>query len=108
MEDRQLSEKGFNATIFECIDRAISTLGDDAKQALYHRMTSVYGLEPKQLRSRPLDVAEYLHEILGDVGYSFFEKLIIKEIKTVFNFSLRDGVSFGEVVAEARRKFLSD
>jgi hypothetical protein len=107
LEDHQLSEKGFNATIFQCMDRALSSLGDTAKLALYHQVATVYGLDPHQLRSRPLDVAQYLHKLLGDAGYAFIERLMIREIKTTFKLSMRDGVALSEAISEARRKFLS-
>jgi len=107
LEDRNLSEKGFNATIFQCIDRALSALGENAKLALFHQIFSEFGLESSQFRSRPLEVANCLHKILGDVGYSFIEKLIIREINATFNLQLRSGTSLTEAVSEAQKKFLS-
>ena len=104
--DDEISDKGFNATVFQCIDRALSTLGDSAKLALFHQMETVYGLKATEFRSKPLDVAENLHKILGDVGYSFLEKLMLHEIKSTFKVPLRDGIHLPEAVAEARKKFL--
>jgi hypothetical protein len=107
LEDRQYSEKGFNATIFQCIDRALNTLGENAKLALHYQIGSKLHLDAKQFPSRPLEVAEGLHTILGDSGYSFMERLIIREIKTTFNLHLKDGMPLSQVVSEAREKFLS-
>ncbi|HYB04606.1 MAG TPA: hypothetical protein VED17_09090 [Nitrososphaerales archaeon] len=107
MEDRQYSEKGFNATIFQCIDRALNTLGENAKLALYYQIGSKLNLDAKQFPTRPLDVAESLHKILGDSGYVFIERLMIREIKVTFDLHLKEGMSFSQVVSHAREKFLS-
>ncbi len=106
MRNGTQSEKGFNGTIFQCIDKALSTLGETAKLALYHQVVSEYGLQPNQLQSRPFELLEYLQKILGQAGYSFIEKLVIREIKTYFNLNPRDGITLSEAISEARTKFL--
>jgi hypothetical protein len=85
----------------------MSTLGENAKQALYYQLHSEFGLPSNQFQSRPLEVADGLHKILGDVGYSFVEKIILREIYKSFDLHLRNGTSLPEAVAEARKKFLS-
>ena len=107
MEDNSASEKGFNARIFQCIERALSTLGETAKVALIHQIASQYNLRPDEIHARPLEFIEHLHEILGDAGYSFIEKLIKREVKTEFHLTLEEAAPLQQVIAEARKQFLS-
>ena len=107
LEDRELREKGFNGTIFHCIDAALNTLGEASKVALYYQVGSKFRLDSSQFESRPLEVADDLHKILGDVGYSFIRKLIVREISKSFNISFREGISLPQAVSEARKKFLA-
>jgi hypothetical protein len=100
------SRKGFNATLFECIDSALSKLGETSKIALYYQIASNKGMDRKTLQSKPLDIVEGLREILGQAGSSFFEDLIVGEIETSFDLALRQGASLTEAVQEARKKFL--
>lgn len=65
------------------------------------------GLDESQLESRPLEVAVYLRGILGDLGYSFVEKLMVHEISVAFDVNLKKGISFEEAVYEARKKFFA-
>jgi hypothetical protein len=109
LEDhRQISEKGFNGRIFRCIDVALSKLGETSKVALYYQIASKYGLDSAEFGSRPLEVANHLHDLLGDVGFSFIQKLIIREICTSFKLRPMDGVRLSEVVSEARKKYLRE
>ena len=85
----------------------MSVFGETAKQALYHQIGSKFRLTHAELQSRPLDTAEYLHRILGDAGYSFIEKLIVREIRISFGITMRNGISLSEAVTEARKNFLS-
>ena len=75
--------------------------------ALYYQVGSKLNLDAKQFPTRPLEVAEDFHKILGDAGYSFIERLIIREIKATFNLHFKEGTSLAHVVSEAREKFLS-
>lgn len=106
MEDYPFSEKGFNATISGCIDRALSTIGESAKAALYYRIATKASVSPSEIQFRPLELTGGMREILGEAGYSFIERLIIREISSSFNLSLRGGICFSEAVSEARKKFL--
>ncbi len=107
MEDPKISEKGFNGTIFQCIDTALSTIGETSKLALYHQIALKNGLSVNELQSRPPKVLQGLEEILGETGYAFIEKLIIREIKDRFGLSVAVGVCLSKVVADAREKFFS-
>jgi hypothetical protein len=107
LEDHELTEKGFNATIFSCIDTALNTLGEASRLALYYQVGSKFHLNSTQFESRPLEVVDCLHKILGDVGYSFIQRLIVREIGRSFKMTLREGISLPEAVFEARKIFLS-
>lgn len=105
MEDRELL--GFNSTIFHCIDTALNALGESSKLALYYQVASKYGLESSEFESRPAELAERLHALLGDVGYSFVEKLIIREVCSTFGLAPKDGMRLSEAISEARKKYLA-
>jgi hypothetical protein len=89
------------------MDRALNTLGENAKLALYYQISSKLNLDPKLFPAKPLAVAEGLHVILGDQGYSFIERLIIREIMKTFKLQVGDGISIAQAVSEARGKFLA-
>jgi hypothetical protein len=101
------SEASFNESIFQCIDQALSTLGETTKLALYHQAVLEYGLQPGELRSRPFDLLKYLQKILGRAGYGLVEKLVIHEIMTRFNLGLNSSNSLSEAISEARTKPLT-
>ena len=105
MDNHDFDESGIDGTLFQCIDRALSVLGDTAKIALYYRVASESGLKSDELKSRPFTVIRYLQTILGDVGYSFVEKPIIHEIKSTFKLELRDGLTIFEAINVAHEKF---
>jgi hypothetical protein len=107
LERHGVSEKGFNGIIFECIDRALSALGEASKQALYYQVTMKSGLKSDELQFKPLEVLKYLRLILGDVGYTFIEKLIVREIRMNFNLTPANVFDLQEVISQARKKFLA-
>jgi hypothetical protein len=101
-------DKGFNATISQCIDRALrSTLGDGSTQAIYFMIGDTFDLHPDQFASKPQQLMDALHKVLGDAGYALIEKVIAREIRRTF--SLDDKLpSLNAVIEEARKEFLSD
>jgi len=49
-------EKGFNGTIFQCVDRAVDFIGGDVKQSFYYQISLKYELQIEQFATRPTEV----------------------------------------------------
>jgi hypothetical protein len=97
------SEDGLNRAIFQCVDRALSRLGETSKTALYYQIATRKKIERRQLETRPLEVVEGLRDLLGVSGYAFFEKLIARELKMTFDLNLREGASVKEAVEQLKK-----
>ena len=102
------AERGFNAKIFDCIDRALGSLGEGVKQSFYHQMKKRSNLTIDKFALRPQELIENLRHILGVSGSTIVEKLIVREIKASFGLQLRGGIELEEAIAEARKAFLVD
>jgi len=101
-------ERGFNARIFQCIDRALGSLGEGVKESFYHQMKERSNLTVDKFATRPLELIENLREILGTAGSSIVEKLIIREIRLSFGLNLRHGTGLMQAISEAKKSFLID
>ena len=102
------AERGFNAKIFECIDKALGSLGEGVKQSFYHQMKERSNLTIDKFATRPQELIENLRQILGVSGSTIVEKLIIQEIRTSFGLKLQNGITLSEAISDARRTFLVD
>ena len=99
-------EKGFNAKILECIERALDSLGEGVKQSFYFQVKEKFSLQNTNFVTNPELLIELLAEILGPAGSSFISQLLVREIKK--SFDLRDDrtLPLSTVIQDARRKFL--
>jgi hypothetical protein len=102
------AERGFNAKIFECIDKALGSLGEGVKQSFYHQMKERSNLTIDKFAMKPQDLIENLRQILGVSGSTIVERLIIQEIKSSFGLKLPAGINLPEAISEARKSFLVD
>jgi hypothetical protein len=102
------AERAFNGKIFQCIDRALGSLGEGVKQSFYHQMKERSNLTVDKFAARPLDMVQNLRDILGVAGSSIVEKMILREINSSFGMHLSSEVTFPEAVSEARKAFLTD
>lgn len=100
-------DKGFNAKIFECIDRGLGLLGAGVKESFYYRIEKEYHLPAEEFSTRPREMIDHLEAILGTTGSSFVEKLIVREIRNEFKLESRPGSNLMATIGEARAKFLS-
>lgn len=94
----------FDAQIFECIERTLSTYGEDTKAALYYSFTLNYGVSKDALSSSPLQLGSSLQHSFGKVGGSIVERLIVREIGRAFGISLLNA-SLEDSIRKAREKF---
>ncbi|HZW57531.1 MAG TPA: hypothetical protein VFF30_14685 [Nitrososphaerales archaeon] len=96
-------DDGFNATLFEIIDRALSsTLGGEEVTALYNAVQAKCNLPGEQFQKRPLDVVRALSSILSCGGFRLVEERILDQIRR--SFRLYDGgiTDLAQMVAFAK------
>src|SRR5580698_3657773 len=78
------AEKGFDPTLFDCIDNAlISILGKEAVLVFYYVIGEQYHLAEKEFERKPLELLQHLEGILG-VGYVIVENAIKEGIRKTF------------------------
>ena len=94
----------FDAQIFECIERTLSTYGEDTKAALYYSFGHNYGISKEALASSPLQLGTCLQHSFGKVGGSIVERLIVREIGRTFGITLMN-VSLEDSIRRAKEKF---
>jgi hypothetical protein len=101
-------EKGFNATLFDCIDRALSSvLGRPAASTFYFAIEERSGLPEADFQKKPLVVLQHLKEILGEAGFNTIERSIVCEIANTFGIEPGDAkVPLTEVVELARKNYI--
>jgi hypothetical protein len=100
-------DKGFNGKISQCLDKALDTLGQDVKIAFYYQIEEKYHVPRGQIPTKPKEAIEYLRAILGATGYSFVEKLIVREIQKMFGLEFKGNLPLTSAISEARKKFLN-
>ena len=99
-------DKGFNGTLFRCIDCALrSTLGEGSAQAMYFMIRDVSKKEIGYFESRPMEMLDYLHQLLGN-GYFGIERIIVREVRKSFSLDETE-ITLEGVIKRARAKFLN-
>lgn len=102
-------EKGFNATLFECIDLSIRSLfGEASTTALYYGIESKNGMLQADFPKKPGELLIQLEKILGKWGFQYLEKEIRIEIKARFHIQEQDpqSRSLGSLIELAKINFL--
>ena len=100
-------ESGFNAKIFECIDKALDSLCEGVKPSFYHQIEEKYKLPKERFASRPLAIIEYLDRHLGPTGSAVVERLIVREVRKAFNLDGEKNLQLSTVINDAKRKFMN-
>lgn len=79
--------KGFNASLFECVDKVISSiLGREAVDVFYYIIEQKHGIPRSEFSERPLEVLEEMRGILG-AGFHVLEGAITSEIREEYKVS---------------------
>ena len=100
-------ERGFNGKIFDCIDRALDTLGEGVKQSLYYQIENRFHIPRDEFASRSPEIIDHLKQILDIGGSSMLERLIVREIRKEFKLDYQKDLPLASVIQEARSKFLN-
>jgi len=100
-------DAGFNATIFQCIDRALtSILGKDAAYSLHYAVATNLHLSQTELERSPEKLVDGLNMILGQNGFLTLEPAMINEICYHFRISGGERKNLRAVIEEARKTYL--
>ena len=100
-------EKGFNQVLFDCIDRAASSiLGKDGMYTFYYAIQEKHNLPIESFPQKPIVVLDFLNEVLGDAGYSIIKHAVVSEIKKTFAITA-DIRNFDTLAQEAKTRYLT-
>jgi hypothetical protein len=101
-------DRGFNAAIFSCIEKALQPLGQSVALAIFYQIENKFWLPREEFVSRPVEFARCLKEFLGQSGGTTIERLIVNEIRSTFGLvpSQSNSTLVG-VIAEAKKDFLT-
>lgn len=101
-------DKGFEPTLFECIDKALATtLGRDVVSTFYFYMTEQSNLTKAQLPEKPPEVIRYLKDMLGEMGFRALQRPLISSIRARFEIS-EDVHDLPQAIELAKRKYLQE
>ena len=101
-------DKGFDPSLFECIDRALkATIGGDAVATFYYYTREIHGIPQNEFPKRPFEVLQHLKDMFGETGYQVLEKPIIAQIKETFQ--IRENViNLTDILNLAKRNYLQN
>jgi hypothetical protein len=104
-QHNESSEERFDFKIFQCVDLALSTIGETEKGATLTILERRFGLSGRNLALRPEMLEGYLKEILGVSVAAFIIIHIRENISGEFGLKLDDLIPISEVIEQARSKF---
>lgn len=102
--DDENTEERFGFKVFQCIDRALSTIGEYEKGQTLTTLERWFGLSGRDLASHPQKLEEYLKEILGVSEAAFVIIHIRENIATEFNFKMSEQTPISEAIDLARSR----
>ncbi|OLD08739.1 MAG: hypothetical protein AUI95_02565 [Crenarchaeota archaeon 13_1_40CM_3_52_4] len=90
----------------ECIDEALSVLGNEPRQALYQYLLTICSLPREEIPGRVADFAAGLRKSLGGAS-KVIERIILRKLfqKTGSSFRETTDTEFTEYVADAKRRY---
>lgn len=95
---RNPEDKGFNSSIFACIEKALKSLGESVAASIFYQIEKKFNFPREEFASRPIEFIRCLEEFLGVAGSKIIERLIVQEIRTQFeltgsNYTLEDAIT---------------
>jgi len=100
-------EEDFDFQIFDCVDRALSKLGQAEKDLLLRALATQFSLSGVDIAGNPAKVEECLRELLGESGSEFVLIQILDNISESFKITLKDDCNLAEAIRAARGEILS-
>ncbi len=98
--------KGFNPTLYDAIDTAlVSVLGKEATSTFYYHIRVKHGLSEKELKERPLEVLQYMEELLGKAGFAVLTPAILVQIAETFSLEAKP-TNIKLAIEQAKKNYL--
>jgi len=100
-------EKGFQATLFDCIDIALtSVLGKESVRTFYYSIAERFNIPLLEFQRRPLEILDHFQEVLGETAFKGLEPSIISSIRVVFQIREDKSVGLSKIVELAKDSYL--
>ena len=92
--------------LLDCIDEALSVLGNEPRQAVYQYLSTIHSLDREQIPNRVDDFAAALKKALGGAS-RVIERLILRKLFQRIGSTFREvaDLEFTDYVGEAKRRF---
>ncbi len=101
-------DKGFNVLIFNCIEKALKSLGESVALSFFYQIEKNFHFPKEEFVTRPLEFIKCLEEFLGVSGSKIIERLIVQEIRSTFDLpASSSNATLEGAIAEAKKDFLT-
>jgi len=100
-------EEDFDFQIFDCVERALSKLGESEKELVLRALATQFNLSGVDIARNPSEVENCLTKLLGKSGSAFILIHILDNISRSFKIDLIDNCNLAEAIEEARKEILS-
>ena len=100
-------EEDFDFQIFDCVERALSTLGQAEKELILRALSTQFNLSGVDFARNPSKLEECFTELLGKSGSEFILIHILDNILRSFKIDLTDNCNLAVAVEEARQEIFS-
>ena len=72
----EFMRKGFNGLIFNCIEKALHSLGESVASAFFYQIENKFRFPKEEFASKPIEFIKCLKELLGVSGSATIERLM--------------------------------
>lgn len=96
----------FSEVLLDCVDEALSVLGNEPRQAVYQYLSTIHSLDREQIPDKVDEFAAGLKKALGGAS-RVIERLILKKLFQRIGSTFREtaDLEFTDYVSEAKRRF---
>ena len=96
----------FSEVLLDCVDEALSVLGNEPRQAVYQYLSTIHSLDREQIPDKVDEFAAGLKKALGGAS-RVIERLILKKLFQRIGSTFREtaDLEFTDSVSEAKRRF---
>ncbi len=96
----------FGEVLLDCVDEALSVLGNEPRQAVYQYLSTIHSLDREQIPDKVDEFAAGLKKALGGAS-RVIERLILKKLFQRIGSTFREtaDLEFTDYVSEAKRRF---
>ena len=98
--------QSFSQVLLDCVDEALSVLGNEPRQAVYQYLATIHSLDREQIPDKVDEFAAGLKKALGSAS-RVIERLILKKLFQRIGSTFREtsDLEFADYVRDAKRRF---